>query len=186
MISTAPAIGNTKLVSYGIHNEGSDIRAHVCVNARMVYVYPTSEGVRAIQQGSYRSVPVFTGRIQTATGYPVPPSRIHRCLPVNAKGFLDRYPIVFTDSTSEKGRKAVSVVLAMLRMGWFPFFVATEEVRDDMLQIEGTDIYVNAKMKIQVKCDFEGGEPKRLGRKGERVTGNLFLQVAECNPFGYT
>jgi hypothetical protein len=178
-----PVTGNTKLVDYGIQNEGSDIRAHVCVNAKVVYVYPTSEGIAAIERGRYTPRPVYTGQIQTATGYAVPPSNINRCLPVNVKSLFVKYPINFSDSTSEKGRKAVQIVIDMLRIGYFPFFVAAEEVTDQNLQIEGTDIYVNARMKIQVKCDFEGGEPKRDGAKGERVTGNLFLQTAECNPW---
>lgn len=178
-------VGNTKLVSYGIHNEGSDIRAHVCVNARVVYVYPTSDGLDVISAGTYKPLPVYTGNIQTATGYAVPPSNIKRCLPVGVKSLFAKHPIAFTDSTKVKGDKAVAIVLDMLKIGYFPFFVATEEVTDKMLQISGTDIYVNAKMKIQVKCDYEGGEPKREGVKGERVTGNLFLQIAECNPYGY-
>jgi hypothetical protein len=39
------ALQNTKLVDYGIQTEESDLRAHVCVNARQVYVYPTKKGV---------------------------------------------------------------------------------------------------------------------------------------------
>ena len=178
-------IGNTKLVDYGIHNEGSDIRAHVCVVAKTVYVYPTIEGVSVVQSGTYQKRTVKTGAFVTAEGYLVPPSKIRRCLPVNVKSLFDKYAIDFTDTQSVKGKRAVDIVLHMLKIGYFPFFVATDEVKDEMLQIQGTDIYVNAKMKIQVKCDFEGGEPKKPGERGDRVTGNLFLQIAECNPYGY-
>lgn len=185
VLTPPPVLGNTKLVNYGIQNEGSDIRAHVCVNAKVVYVYPTSEGLDALKVNTYKPLPVYTNGIQTATGYAVPPSKIRRCIPVNVKSLFAKYPIDFSDSPTEKGRKAVQIVLDMLKVGYFPFFVAADEVTDQILQIEGTDIYVNARMKIQVKCDFEGGEPKKEGAKGERVTGNLFLQIAECNPYGY-
>ena len=176
-------IGNTKLVDYGIRNEKSDIRVHVCVNAQKVYVYPTMEGIAAIETGKYRLCDVKTRGIITAQGYLVPPSRIRRCMPINAKRFLDNHPINFSDSTSVKGSKAIDVVLEMLRIGHFPFFVSTEEITDEVLQVSGADIYVNARMKIQVKCDFNGGDPKRDGTWEERITGNLFLQIAECNPF---
>ena len=52
--------GNTKLVEYGIHNEGSDIRAHVCVLARRVYVFPTANALACIDAGDYPRRPVYT------------------------------------------------------------------------------------------------------------------------------
>ena len=38
------------LFEYGIHTEDSDVRAHVSVVDKSVYVFPTSNGVRAIEQ----------------------------------------------------------------------------------------------------------------------------------------
>ena len=51
-------------------------------------------------------------------------------------------------------------------------------VKEMDLQINGVDIVINMNTKIQVKCDYRGG-PKAYGG-----TGNLYLQVRECNPFG--
>jgi hypothetical protein len=59
--------------------------------------------------------------------------------------------------------------------GRFPIEFDPKIVEGRGLQIEGMDIIVNCKVKIQVKCDFTGGR-KPLG------SGNLFLQTAECNP----
>lgn len=49
-----------------------------------------------------------------------------------------------------------------------------------VIDIKGTDIYVttvSGKVKIQVKCDFIGGEIEYGG------SGYLYLQTAERNPF---
>ncbi len=176
------------LVDYGIHTEKSDLRVHVCVNAQRAYVYPTAAGIaavnKAIEVGKQRTPGYQPGvNYATAEGYLVKPESIARCLPISIVWAL---PLVggirFSDDTSTKGRKAVEVVTLMLRRGWFPMF-ATPEVIDDIdLQINGLDIVVRQTTRIQVKCDFEGGSPIKSGLKGERVTGNLFLQVAESNP----
>lgn len=48
------------LVEYGIQNEQSDIRAHVCVVAKRVYVYSTDEGKRIAATGRFKSLPAYT------------------------------------------------------------------------------------------------------------------------------
>ena len=154
------------------------MRAHVCVLARIVYVYPTVCGVNAIELGSYRSVSAKQPGYDavTAQGYLVPPNEIRRCLPIPAKDFIKAAKFDIKGSTSEKGEKAVQVVANLLRIGWFPLPVDPEIISDADMQISGTDINVQAKFRIQVKCDFMGG-------KGFGCSGNLFLQTAEINPF---
>lgn len=182
----ARPLGNTELVEYGIQSEASDLRAHVCPNARMVYVYPTTRGLRAIESGKYRKVNGYQPGIAVATseGYLVPPSDIWGCIPINAKWHMDRVgKVSFSWSTTEKGLWAVNVVAELLKYGWFPLWGNPSVVEQTDVQIKGIDLVITSSARIQVKCDFEGGEPKRDGIKGDRVTGHLFLQVSECNPF---
>lgn len=180
-------LGNTRLVEYGIQTEESDLRAHVCVNARTVYVYPTKMGIKTVTEGNFQKRPAYQpgAAFPTAEGFIVPPEKIYGCLPINAAWAMERLGIVsFGASTSAKGDWAVGVVRLLLSKGWFPMW-GTSEVIDSLdIQIKGVDVIVTSRARIQVKCDYEGGSPVRQGNKGERVTGNLFLQVAECNPFG--
>lgn len=174
-------LGETKppyLVDYGIHNEGSDIRAHVCVLAGKVYVYPTIYGIQAIDSGEFVGKPGrqrgFDG--PTAWGYLVPPGKIARCVPVSAEKIIASMGFSEFEDTSEKGDKAVAVVASLLRLGWFPLPVDPKIVLDADMQISGTDINVRASFRIQVKCDYKGGV-------GVGCSGNLYLQTAEINPF---
>lgn len=177
-------VGETKppyLVDFGIQNEGSDIRAHVCVLARTVYVYPTVCGIKAIESGKYKARPAKQPGYESATawGYLVPPDEIERCVPVSASKVIMAAMFRQDDSTSIKGEKAVAVVAHLLRIGWFPLPVDPKIILDAEMQIAGTDILVQAKYRIQVKCDYQGG-------KGMICTGNLYLQTAEINPFKRT
>lgn len=181
------ALKNTKLVDYGIQTEQSDLRAHVCVNAGQVYVYPTKKGIEAVNNGNFRKIAVSQpgAAFVTAEGFLVPPSLIWGCIPINASWAMQRAgSIRYTDSTTTKGDWAVRVVRHLLNAGWFPFWGTPEVVAATEIQIQGIDVLVTSKARIQVKCDFDGGAPPKAGRVGERVTGNLFLQVSECNPFG--
>lgn len=168
--------GNTVLVEYGIQNEQSDLRAHVSVVTGMVYVFPTLAGQTAVATGRYRMVPVYTQGIVTARGYLVPPQAIEGCrkapIPQQYKS-----SIRLTDGTSQKGDKAVVIVLQLLRVGMFPLIAQALPVHAKDLQVSGTDILFAMSGRVQVKCDYAGGEIKYGG------TGNLFLQFAECNPF---
>lgn len=178
--------GNTNLVEFGIQNEKSHLRAHVCPVVQRVYVYPTAYGIDAME--GHRCVYGYQDGVSTPTarGYLVPPFDIQNCVSLafnprawSAVDFTDK------DSLTEKGRKATRLILAMIERGLFPLPALAEEVTDYELQVEGQDIYISSTaiecddVVIQVKCDYEGGE-KSLGG-----TGNLFLQIAECNPFGY-
>lgn len=115
-------------------------------------------------------------RQPTSWGFLVPPKAIERCVPVRAAAFIKEASFSQTDSTSIKGEKAVSVVANLLKIGWFPLPVDPKVIEDADMQISGTDINVCANFRIQVKCDYTGGD-------GIGCTGNLFLQTAEINPF---
>ena len=169
--------GNTVLINYGIQNEKSEMRAHVSVVGRCVYVYKTSSGLAAIKKKDYRKVPAMTGDVVTAMGYIVPPNDIQgiRVVDIPDKimmlaDFNER------DTTTEKGDKAVRIIKWMLKSGVFPLSVSPDVITDRDLQIDGADIIVRLEARIQVKCDYRSGD--RAG-----CTGNLFLQIAECNPY---
>lgn len=179
-------LGNTALVDYGIQTEQSDLRAHVCVNAGFVYVYPTKKGIEAISTGKFKKVTASQpgATFATAEGFLVPPLSIWGCIPINARWAMDRVgPVAYSESTTRKGEWAVSVVRLLLNVGWFPMWGNTEIIDDLEIQVKGVDLIVTSKARIQVKCDYDGGTPVKRGSVGERVTGNLFLQVSECNPF---
>jgi len=173
------------LFDYGIQNEQSDIRVHVCPVARRVYVYPTDCGLQAIEMGNYPQRNGYQRDVDepTARGYLVPPFDIEKCVGLTFRSTAwDKINFQSTDDTSEKGIKAIQLVKGMLRQGLFPAPFLGREVTDKDIQIDGTDIIVNSNgsasgiLRLQVKCDYPGGE-KSLGG-----TGNLFLQTAERNP----
>jgi hypothetical protein len=70
---------------------------------------------------------------------------------------------------------AVLCVIAAMKRGRFPFWLDAAEDKRENVQIQGTDIVVFCRKKVQVKCDYAAGD-KPNG------TGNLFLQRAERNP----
>lgn len=175
-------LGETKpsyLVSHGIQNEGSDLRAHVCVLAKTVYIFPTICGQAAISSGKYKGKPATQPGHRhkpTAWGFPVPVNDIERVVSVRVAHSIDQFNFREDDSTSIKGDKATKLVAYMLRKGIFSLPVDPEIILDSDLQIKGTDINVRAKFRIQIKCDYRGGI-------GPGCTGNLYLQTDEINPF---
>ena len=177
-------LGNTTLVEHGIHTEQSDMRAHVCVNAGVVCVFPTRLAVDHIMASNYRALPAYSTlpngqRIVTAKGYAVPAKNLPRMTPVKATRLIEAAAFSERDSTSEKGDKAVWVVQQLLLIGWFPLPLDPQFVTDVDMQRRGMDIIVRANHRIEVKCDYKGG-----GTPGPNTTGNLYLQIAECNPLG--
>lgn len=84
--------------------------------------------------------------------------------------------------TTIKGNRAVEIVSAYLKAGRFPLWLEGEFVTDKEIQITGTDMKVRGQWKIEVKCDFDAGYSDDVPPKG---TGNLYLQIAERNPFKY-
>ena len=176
-----------RLFDYGIQNEQSDIRVHVCPLVQRVYVYPTAEGQRVVESGCWPKRPAYQPGVAgpTAEGYCVPPFAIRRCVAVTVRP--EAWTVVDLregESTSEKGAKAVCLVNAMIYNGILPLPYTAASLDADpskALQIRGDDIIVQlgaSSVHIQVKCDFKGGDRTRGG------TGNLYLQVAERNPLG--
>lgn len=172
--------GNTTLVDYGILNEISDIRVHVCFAARRCYAYKTEEGRNAINK--YKHVilekSARQGDIITAMGYPMPLDYIDDVREIIIPDvWLSILKPQVKDKEDEKGRKAIRVIIGLLKRGHFPLWIDSKDEEDQALQISGVDILVSCKQKIQVKCDFRGGHKKYGG------TGNLYLQTKECNPY---
>jgi len=171
-------MGNTVLVDYGIQTEDSDIRAHVSVIARRVYVFKTPEGRKAAE-ASHRIGRAYQHGVLTARGKLVTPDTINGCLVVEIPDdIFEKARFVVTDSEPTKGNKAVFVVKEMLKRGLVPVDTVHQECLDKEKQIRGVDIEITAAVKLQVKCDWFAGH-KALGG-----TGNLFLQFQECNPNG--
>lgn len=165
------------LVEYGIHTENSDIRAHVAVNAGRVYVFWTKFGVEVCKTGKYKLKEAYQPGVSypTARGYLVPWYDIPGIVPIGARSIIEQQRFDENESTSVKGEKASRVVEWLLRAGWFPL-PALPIVSDDIqIQRSGIDLIVRGSWRIQVKCDYRGGEGG---------TGNLFLQIEERNPFG--
>jgi hypothetical protein len=168
------------LFEYGIQTEHSDIRAHVSVVNKVIYVFPTQNGLAAIVEHEHEAPLVDAGQEgvigRTACGWLIKPEWIAdmRRLPY---GSWPRWAEFDNKklTTTQKGALAVDCVLQTMRIGRFPFWLnATEDERQNV-QLDGTDILVFCKKKVQVKCDAKCGE-RPLG------TGNLFLQKAERNP----
>lgn len=169
---------NTKLIQHGIQTEDSDIRAHVSVSDNSVYVFSTKKAVDVISRNKFKETPVYSdvkgSNIQTATGYLVPVKilkpRIIRAQEIIAgAGFVaGGY-----SSTSDKGKKAQNVICELLKRGLFPLPTNPLVVNNVDMQKSGFDLIVKGRWKIEVKCDWRIGD-----------TGNIFLQIAECNPLG--
>jgi len=166
------------LVGYGIQTDGSHYRAHVGYVAQHVYIFPTKNGLRALEEYDYMERSVKTRDIETARGFAVPISHIEGIqeilipLVVLAKYMIESY-----FATGIKGGLATEMVAEMLRRGLIPLPVLANLADGIDLQIAGTDIIIASSLHMQVKLDYKAGDRKYGG------TGNLFLQVAECNPF---
>lgn len=170
---------------YGIEQEETHVRVHVCTHVQRVYCYPTANGVDAINTGKYREAgatqPGANGAI-TGKGYLVPPFDIQGCMESKFDESVWQWAdIPARGSTSLKGQRAAKLVKNLIKYGMLPLPSISEEVDDKDMQIKGCDILVKrelANVLVQVKCDYSGGD-KALGG-----TGNLFLQTWEINPFG--
>lgn len=174
-------VGNRDLVAYGIQSEVSDFRAHVTYPIMRTYVFPTAKAKAVIDQADHYSLKlrsVYTGTIETAQGYAVPLSYIEGIQEVIIPpDIYHRYRILPTMTTSNKGLVATSIVAELLKKDMIPLPVRLNHADSKALQISGTDILINASLHLQVKCDMPGGDRRWGG------TGNLFIQIAECNPY---
>jgi hypothetical protein len=174
---------NGELFPYGIHEERSDVRAHVSVVNRTVYVFPTRNGIEAIKRENPPLRPAGQPGVEgpTAEGWLVKPDAIADMRRVRFYSWEGWKEFNKKLTTTKKGKLAVQCVIETMRRGKFPFWIdATEDQRKD-IQVSGTDVLVFCKKRIQVKCDYDAGE--RNGPNGERTgTGHLFLQKSERNP----
>ena len=162
-----------ELFPHGIFEENSDVRAHVSVLEKIIYVFPTKNGISAIRTHNPTIREAFQPGVEgaTATGWLVRPEWIEDLRRLRFT-YWDRW-LEFDERmpTNKKGRLAVECVIESMRKGRFPFWMdATEDQREN-IQISGTDILVFCKKRVQVKCDYPVGK-----------TGNLFLQKNERNP----
>ena len=182
-----PASGNRKLVEYGIQNEGSDYRAHVCWPIMQVYVFATQSGKRGVERAraaGMKPTPVRTGDIVTAMGYRVPVSWLEDVREVQIPlDIWKKYHIDEFQTTSQKGRFAAYIVFEMLKRNLIQLSVQPNHADSSALQLNGTDILINSELKLQVKCDQPGGYSYRADHRGRSATGNLFLQESECNQY---
>ena len=176
VISAEP---EAQLFDYGIHNEASNIRAHVGVLAKTLFVFPTVCAVRVMPGFAKKGArqPGVNGI--TAEGYCVPPAAIPN---LRRLAIAEERLVGFDDdlSTSEKGNRAVAIVTAFLKAGRFPLWLEGDFVTDPEIQITGTDIRVRGNWKIEVKCDYRASDT--YGKPHWNCTGNLYLQIAERNP----
>ena len=165
------------LYEYGIFQEDSHFRAHVAPKARIIYTFITKDIIQNLKQNTYPKKPAKQDGVNyaTAEGYIVP-CDLNFIRPVFWHS-TDWWSVFNeSDSTTEKGLKAVNVVKMLMRTGRFPFWVIPEIVGDVKMDISGTDIIVSGIWKTQVKCDFPAGP------KEKKCTGNLFIQTHELNP----
>ena len=166
-----------ELADYGIHTEKSDIRAHVSVVAGKTYVFWTRLAVELCQSGKYTPKPGYQRGISTPTamGYTIPWYEIPGIVPVGCRSIIEAQKFSEFDNTTVKGQKASKVVEHLIRAGWFPLPAMPIACEDVRIQHSGIDLIVQGSWRIQVKCDYNAGE---------NGTGNLYLQIAERNPFG--
>jgi hypothetical protein len=187
-------IGNTQLVDHGIQNEKSDLRAHVGVEAGIVYVFSTAKAQEIIESGKYKLRHVRSKvngqHIYTATGYAVPVTHMNP-MEIYAKDIIEQAHFADKgyESSADKGRKAQWTVEQLLKLGKFPLPTTPLIVSDVELQRSGFDLIVKGQWVIEVKCDWRAGQFNPLYHDTSNsdilnriLTGNLFLQIAECNP----
>lgn len=157
-----------KLVDYGIQSEDVDVRVHVCFGSKKMYAYKPNRAM-AVMNG-FKEKEAMQGELVTAIGRLVPPHRIPgiKDLSNACADLLFRYDPGQEATLEEKKRAAEDVARE-----YFSRSFRVEMVTDKKRQLAGIDIELS--LHVQVKCDYNGG----VGG-----TGNLFIQTAECNPYG--
>lgn len=168
-------LGNTSLVHYGIQDDRSDLRIHVGVMDRAVYVFEPRKAKEAIDKGNHRVAYAYQGNIKTAKGNLVKPEDIDGCIKyeIPEELFIDAN-FRKEDNPSIKGKKAERLVKKMIGLGLINLALYTVFMEDEENQIIGSDLELNFAKSIQIKCDWKAGRP------------NLYLQTDECNPFKFT
>jgi len=169
---------NPTLLEYGIAQEKSDIRAHASFPGRRVTVYKTADMIQLVGERQYREVSASQPGVEgaTAKGYLVPVDDIQPQYVLTSEAYpWGEYDHEKMD-LAQRGDAAVHVVRAAIKSNRFPLWVCGIIESDKDLDIQGTDIIVQASRRIQVKYDW-GAYPRSEGG-----TGNLFIQTMERNP----
>ena len=172
--------GNKQLIEYGIQTENSDYRVHVGYKTQHIFVFPTKNGQKEVAKfNNQNKRPVsIDGKIVTAKGYPIPINLIDGMQSIFIPHDIYQKYVIYPDmSTTTKGQLAVQITFDMLNQMLIPLPVNINIKNKKAIQIKGTDIIIDSKLRIQVKCDFNAGDKKYGG------TGNVFLQTDECNPY---
>lgn len=165
------------LQDYGIEQEQSDLRIHVCPKVRRVYVFRTAVARRLIEAGRYPVKKPTQNGVVTAEGYAIPVQDIRGCGEYEVPSEVWEDAAFRKDmTTSEKGAAAVIVAKTLLKSGYVRFTPEVTEENALADQYAGIDLRVSVVRSVQVKCDYDGGNRERGG------TGNLFIQTAEINP----
>lgn len=171
---------SVQLFAYGIFDEQSDIRVHVGVASKCLYVFQTDIARKYLLRTGHRYElrPAYQPGVagMTALGWKIPWKTIPGIKKVSGCDYPHWKAFALTDSTTEKGRKAVAIVQLFMRDGRFPLWLSSHETHDTKMQISGTDLIVWHKTRIQVKCDWNAGDG------GATCTGNIYIQTAERNP----
>lgn len=146
----------------------------------MIFVYEVPYMQGFLKQHSFKVGCAYQKEIKTAEGYLVPceiPELTAIDVPyMKSDKFKNK-----CDSgadTSEKGEWAVKIVKDQLKKGKIPLRFDVDEVKEKNMQIQGKDIIAIGAFSMQVKCDWRAGPREKGG------TGNLFIQISECNPHG--
>ena len=176
-MSTEMNAENTHLREYGIFQDQSNIRAHVSIITKSIYVFKTEE-VKKILPGNYRLVGAKQPGVEitTAEGWLVPVEDIPDVRRIEWNDYDWWNDFSDNDLTSEKGRKAALVVMNLLKIGRFPLWVSIIEPKKKDIQMSGVDVLIVKDIKIQVKCDWKCGPKSLCG------SGNFFIQKSEINP----
>ena len=168
------------MIKYGITDEKALYRIHVCVKAMKCYVFPVQEACRLLKNKKYQEKEATQPGVTrvTAKGFAVPISDFDIICEVEIpERWMQKICFSGDDSVEEKGKKALTIALAMLRAGKIHIPMTVCEVVDRKSQIQGFDIIASTTCTYQIKCDYRGG-----GDGSNGTTGNLFLQTHESNP----
>lgn len=175
--------GNTKLVKYGIEEENTDYRIHVCGLTNICYVFETKKMIDylKITKQKLREIEVKTYGVVTAKGYLVSIADFLN-LGIGKEYFLPSYiwkSIGSNECEKNKGIWAVGIAKRAIEHNVIFFKYIVKEESNVVKQIQGQDLLiVNNEIKAQVKCDYRAC----LKANNSFGTGNLFIQTWECNP----
>jgi len=177
-------LGNMKLVDYGIQNEESDYRVHVCGIYNVCYVFQTKRMSIFVEKNVYPTRSAYIGKTETAIGHIVPITDaidrgvvVAKTIPMS---IWVKCPKTKDGETSIKGIWAVGIAKKAIEKGIITFGnIESHEVISKVEQVKGKDLLiVNNKINVQVKCDLRAC----LKTQDPYGTNNLFIQIKECNP----